>query len=547
VEESKTGSERALTTISGIPLKTVYTAADVANLNYARDLGNPGREPYTRGPYPDMYRARLWRIFQLSGFGLPEDERERIKLLLHHGETGFIMEPDLMTLYGMYDLDSREVRERSEELGMYGAPLLSLREYERALEGIPIENLYAQPGAATPVCSAYCHACYFALAENRGISLRNLRGTGEGDFFLSYLATPMTKLIPPEDGLRLNCDLIEFCVQNAPGWIPVSVPGTNARETGLNGIQQISVTFANNIAYIEEILRRGRLGIDDFAYGLGGVGFCPHMDFFEDIAIMRAARRMWCKLLKERYGAKDPRSTRLRIHVNVQGSTSTRQQPLNNIVRGTVGMLAAALGGVQSAGVTAFDEAICIPSEQAHIMSVRTQQILQLETGIANVADPLGGSYFVEDLTDKVEKAAWDYLQEIETRGGFIAALESGWLHREAFREAMSYQRKVVSGEIKVVGVNFARMEEETYQVPVFSARPGEEVYRVTKERLEQVKRERDPREAAASLDNLRRVLASEGNVMPAMLRAVKAGITACEIGNLQREVFGTWEAPLPL
>ena len=202
---------------------------------------------------------------------------------------------------------------------------------------------------------------------------------------------------------------------------------------------------------------------------------------------------------------------------------------------------------MQSAGVTAFDEAICIPSEQAAIMSVRTQQILQLESGIANVADPLGGSYFIEDLTDKVEKGAWDYLQEIEDRGGFIAALESGWLHREAFREAMSYERKVVSGEIKVVGVNFARMEEETYQVPVFSARSGEEVYRVTKERLEQVKRERDPREAAAALDNLRRVLAGEGNAMPAMIRAVKAEITACEIGNLQREVFGTWEAPLPL
>ncbi|MGD0076090.1 MAG: methylmalonyl-CoA mutase family protein [Candidatus Binataceae bacterium] len=547
MDATKSGNGQVITTISGIPLKPVYTPNDIANRDYAREIGDPGSEPYTRGPYPQMYRSRLWRIFQLCGYGLPEDERERIKFLLDHGESGFIMEPDLMTMYGMYDIDSPEVTERREELGMYGAPLLSLREYERALEGIPIEKYYAHPGGVTPICSPYCHACYFSVAEGRGIPLKAIRGTGEGDFFLAYMATPMTKLIPPESALRLNCDLIEFCIENVPGWIPVSVPGTNARETGMNGIQQVAVTFANNIAYIDELLRRGRFGIDDFANGLGGVGFCPHMDFFEDVAIMRAARRMWCKLLKERYGSKDPRSTRLRIHVNVQGSTSTRQQPLNNIIRGTIGMLAAALGGVQSAGVTAFDEAISIPSEQAHVMAVRTQQILQFETGITSVADPLGGSYFVENLTDEVEKRAWDYLKAIEGQGGFIAALKSGWLHREAFREAMDYERKVTSGEVKVVGVNCAQMEEESYKVPVFSSRPGEEVYRVTKERLEQLKKERDAGEAARALDNLRRVLAGTDNVMPAMMRAVKAGLTAGEIGDLEREVLGTWEAPLPL
>ncbi len=536
-----------ITTTSGIPVKAVYGPKDAANLNYDAQIGEPGAEPYTRGPYPQMYRSRLWRIFQLSGYGLPEDERERIKFLLDHGETGFIMEPDLMTLYGMYDLDSPEVRDRIEEVGMYGAPLLSLREFERALEGVPIENYYVHPGGVTPICSPYMHACYFSLAEKRGIPLRSLRGTGEADFFLAYLATPMTKLIPLEDALRLNCDFIEFCVENVPNWMPVSVPGTNARESGFNGVQHVAITFANNIAYIDEVLRRGRLKIDDFAYGLGGVGFCPHMDFFEDIAIMRAARRMWCKLLKERYGAEDPHSTRLRIHVNVQGSTSTRQQPLNNIVRGTVGMMAAALGGVQSAGVTAFDEAICIPSEQAAIMSVRTQQILQFESGIANVVDPLGGSYFIEHLTDEVEKRVRDYMQKIEDQGGFIAALKSGWLHREALREAMDYETKVMSGKIKVVGVNCAQMEEEPYEAPVFSARPGEEVYRVTKERIEQLKKERDAGEASAATENLRRALESDANVMPAMMRAVKAGITAGEIGNMEREVFGVWDAPLPL
>lgn len=541
------GNDEQVTTISGISLRAVYTPEDMKDLEYERDLGAPGSEPYTRGPYPNMYRARPWRIFQLSGYGLPEDERERIKFLLDKGESGFIMEPDLMTLYGMFALDDPDVVARQDEIGMYGAPLLSLQEYERALEGIPIERLYAHPGGVTPLCSPFCHACYFALAEKRGIPLKGLRGTGEGDMFLAYLATPIKEPIPPEHGLRLNCDLIEFCVDNAPGWVPVSVPGTNARETGLNGIQQIAVTFANNIAYIEEILRRGRLKIDDFARGLGGVGFCPHMDFFEDIAIMRAARRMWCKLLKERYGAKDPRSTQLRIHVNVQGSTSTRQQPLNNIIRGTVGMLAAALGGVQSAGVTTFDEAICIPSEQAHIMSVRTQQILQLEAGITHVADPLAGSYYVEWLTNEVEKRAWEYLQKIDDQGGFIATLNSGWLHREAFREAMDYQRKVTKGEIKVVGVNCYQMEEEPYEVPVFSARPGGEVYEIMKARLDQLKRERNDKEAKEAMDELRRVLQSDENVMPVMMRAVTAGVTACEVGGIMREAFGAWKPPLPL
>lgn len=533
-------------TVSGIPLKALYTPEDIKDVDYVRDLGSPGSEPYTRGPYPHMYRTRPWRIFQLSGYGLPEDERERIRLLLDKGETGFIMEPDLMTLFGMLDLDDPDVIARKEEIGMYGAPLLSLQEYERALEGIPIERLYAHPGGVTPLCSPFCHACYFALAEKRGIPLKGLRGTGEGDMFLTYLATPIKEPIPPEHGLRFNCDLIEFCVANVPGWVPVSVPGTNARETGFSGIQQISVTFANNIAYIEEILRRGRLKIDDFAHGLGGVGFCPHLDFFEDIAIMRAARRMWGKLLKERYGAKNPRSTQLRIHVNVQGSTSTRQQPLNNIVRGTVGLLAAALGGVQSAGVTAFDEAICIPSELAHITSIRTQQILQLETGITRVVDPLGGSYYVEWLTNEVEKRAGAYLQKIEEQGGLVAALNSGWLHREAFREALDYQRKVTQGEIKVVGVN-CYQEEELYQPPLFSARPGEEVYAIIKARLDQLKRQRDAAEAKRAMDGLRRVFQSDENVMPAMIRAVKAGVTACEVGHLMREVWGTWKPPLPL
>ncbi len=537
-------SEKQVTTEAGIPLKVVYGPEDIKDLDYKRDLGHPGSEPYTRGPYPKMYRDRTWRIFQLSGYGLPEDEGERIRFMLAHGETGFIMEPDVMTIYGMLDVSDPEVTARKEEVGLYGATLWSFWEYERALEGVPIEKTYAHPGGVTPVCSPYCHACYFALAEKRGIPLNELRGTGEGDFFLSYLATPIKKVIPPEASLRLNCDLIEFCTENVPRWIPISIPGTNARETGLNNPQQIAISLANAIAYIEDVLNRGKLKIDDFARGIGGFGFCPHVEIFEDIATYRAARRIWYKLIKERYGATDPRSTQMRIHVNVGGSTSTYQQPLNNIIRGTIGMMASALAGVQSAGVTAFDEAICIPSELAHIMSLRTQQILQTESGITKVADPLGGSYYVEWLTNEMEKRIWDFMKEIDNHGGFIAVLNSGWIHKEAHKGALEKERKVMSGEKQVVGVNCYQMQEEPYEPPIFRAR---EAYEIAKARHDKLISERDARKAQKAIDKLRRAMEGKDNVMPPLMEAVKAGVTSSEVGNLQREVFGTWKPPLPI
>jgi methylmalonyl-CoA mutase N-terminal domain/subunit len=464
--------------------------------------------------------------------------------MLDHGETGFILEPDLMTVYGMLDIDDPDVVARKEEVGLYGATLLSLREFERALDGIAIEKTYAHPGGVTPVCSCYCHACYFSVAEKRGIDLKDLNGTGEGDFFLSYLATPIKDVIPPAAALRLNCDLIEFCTERMPRWMPISIPGTNARETGMNNFQQIAISFANAIAYIDEILRRGRFKIDDFARGIGGFGFCPHTDFFEDIATYRAARRVWYKLITERYGAENPRSAQLRIHVNVGGSTSTYQQPLNNIVRGTVGMMAAALGGVQSAGVTAFDEAICIPSEQAHLMSLRTQQILQVESGITKVADPLGGSYYVESLTNEMEKRIWDYMDQIDNEGGLIAVLNSGWAHREAHAETLADQTMIMAKEKKVVGVNCYEMEEEPYKIPVFRA---PEAYEIAKSRDDELKQERDGEQTRKAMDAFRSALENGDNVMPPLMEAVKAGATSSEIGNAQREILGTWKPPLPI
>ena len=337
--------EKQFTTISGIPLKNVYTGEDISNLDLARDIGMPGGPPFTRGPYPKMYRDRPWRIFQLSGYGAPEDERERILYLIKHGETGIIMEMDQMTTFHMFDPDHPEVVGRREDVGLTGTPVISLRDYETILEGIPIENIYTHPSAGCIQFAPFGHACYFLIAQKRGIPLTRLRGTGQSDYFLSYLSCPLKDQITPQAGLRLNCDLIEFCVENVPGWVPVSIPGYNASESGINAYQEIALVLANAIAYIEEIIRRGRHRIDDFAYAIGGVNFACGRDFFEDIAKMRAARRMWFKILTDRYGCKDERGLRMRIHGLTAGSWMTNRQPLNNIVRGNINGINCGLSG----------------------------------------------------------------------------------------------------------------------------------------------------------------------------------------------------------
>jgi len=536
--------DKGFETVSGIPLKRVYTPEDIAGMDYGRDVGLPGEAPFVRGAYPNMYRDKLWRIFQLSGHGTAEDEGERIRYLLSQGETGFIMESDMSTWY-LYDIDHPEVLSRKDDVGVFGAPLMSLQDYEILLEGIPIEKLYAHPGGVVPPLSPWCHACYFSLAEKRGIPLETLSGTGEGDFFLCYLSNLYPDQIPPHHGLRLNCDLIEYCVERLPKWIPVSIPGYNARETGVNGHQELAMVMSNAIAYIEEVLRRGHYKIDDFAYAVGGVNFASGRDFFEDIAKMRAGRRMWYKLLSERYGAKEPRSLRLRIHVVIQGSGYTYQQPLNNIVRGTYQALAAALAGVQSIGVAAYDEAICTPTDAAHTMSIRTQQILQLESNITSVADPLGGSYYVEWLTSEMEKMAWEYLEKIEEQGGFIQALESGFLHREAMRGMMEQQQKVASEELKVVGVNCFQMAAEPHEVSAFRSNP--KTWEISMARLEKLRKERDNARVSELLDELRRVCRDGENVMPTMMEAVKAYVTLGEVGDVYREVFSTWNPPLSI
>ncbi|MEE9201615.1 MAG: methylmalonyl-CoA mutase family protein [Dehalococcoidia bacterium] len=532
-------------TLSGIPLKRVYRPEDAAGLDYGRDLGDPGQAPFTRGPYPNGYRERLWRIFQLTGYGTPEDARERILYALNHGETGFIMEIDQLTSYHMFDADHPDVVARHQDVGLCGPPLQSLQDYELILEGIPIEETYCHPGGAIPQFSPFAHSCYFSVAQKRGIPLSQLRGTGEGDFLLSYLSCPIKDQVTPQGGMRLNCDLIEFCAANVPKWVPVSIPGYNARESGITAAQEVAIVLANAIDYIEELLRRGRLQIDDFASGIGGVNFSCGRDFFEDIAKMRAARRMWCKLLSERYGAKDPRSLRMRIHVVTAASNLTYQQPLNNIVRTTCYALASALAGVQSLGVSSYDEAISIPSPEAQLLAIRTQQVLQYESNIPAVVDPLGGSYFVESLTSEVEQRAWDYLGQIEKQGGFIQALDSGWLHREIMKAMTEWEMKVNREELKLVGVNCFQMEEEPHQVKAFRSNP--KAWEISRDRVQRLRQERDNGKTQAALERLRTACQGEENIIPVLMEAVQAYATAGEVGDVFREVFGIWKTPLPV
>ncbi len=530
-------------TVSGLPLKAVYGPDDLPEHVRAAAATPPGRPPFLRGAYPEMYRTQPWRIFQLSGYGNPEDERERIKFLLAHGETGFLMEHDRNTADHLYNVDHPEVAARREDVGLSGAVIMGARDYATVLEGIPIESLYAHPGGAVVQHGPFALACYWTEARRRGIHLRQLRGTGQSDFFLTYLGCITRQQIPAAVGLRLNCDIIEFCTEHMPYWVPVSIAAYNGADTGLNAPQELGALFANAVAYLDGVAARGRLDVNDFARGIGGISMRVSLDLFEEIAKLRAARKMWHDLLAQRYGVTDERALRLRIHVVTAGSSMTYQQPLNNIVRGTLMGLAAVLGGVQSLGVSGYDEAISIPSEHAHQMSVRVQQILQHETNITAVADPLGGSFYMERLTADLEERGWAFFNELEQQGGFIAALDSGWLHRKAAENQLAHERALGDGIRTTVGVNQFTEDCSPFEVGGFP--PIEGVWEQSIQRLHNLRVSRDERAATQALRALDQTCSGEANIMPAMLDAVAADVTLGEIGDVFRERFGDWQVPI--
>ena len=538
---TETGRERKdrFQSDAGIELKSLYTPNDVKGVDYLRDIGFPGQPPYTRGVYPNMYRGRLWTIRMFSGFGTPEETNQRWKMLHEEGETGFSAAVDSLTFAGVDPDDPIEWLEA--EVGKEGVPLYSIRGMETLVEGLPIDDMSVAL-VVEPETSAAVTSMYFNVARERGIPMDRLRGTTQNDILTMTIGFVPWHSLRPDELLKLACDLIEYCTPmgEAPKWNPVNFTCYNYREGGIDAVQEIAFGLANAVAHIDELLSRG-WKIDDFAFRLA-FHLAAQKDFFEEIAKYRAARRLWYRLMTERYKAEDPVSKQFRFHVQTAGSSLSAQQPMVNIMRTAYQGLEAVLGGCQSLHTNSFDEAVCLPTEEAVLLAVRTQQLIREETGVTDVIDPLGGSYYVEALTDELEHRIWEYFGKIEDAGGIVEALKSGWLYTE-MNKAFDKRRKAVeSGEEKVIGVNCYVMDEEEPHPPF---RTNPEAARIEIERLEKLRAERDNARVKGLLDGLKKVCETRENVMPIMMDLTREGATIGEITNTFRDMWGLWDVPM--
>jgi len=522
---------------SGIPIKNIYTPEDIKDLKYEKDIGVAGQPPFTRGVYPTMYRGRLWTIRRFSGVATPEDTNKLYRDEMAMGQTGFSMAFDVPTGYG---LDSDHPQSWAD-VGGDGVAVSSLDDMEVCWEGIPIEN-YGTAIEAGTMAGMPLTAMYYALAEKRGIDLKKLMGTTLNDLTASSTCANNIYQVAPKAQLRMSIDMIEWCTANVPKWHPMCLDSYAYREQGIDAIQELGLILATGIQYIEDAKRRNRVPLDQFvrrfAFNMG-----IHSDFFEEICKLRAGRRMWYRIVKERYGIDDPRCWGFRVHVQSAGCSHTTQEPLNNLMRIGYQMLAAVLGGAQSTHANGYDEGLCLPTEQAMLLSIRTGQILQFETNVINTVDPLGGSYFVESMTAEIEKRTWDYIKKIEDMGGIAEAISKGWVHKEYEQAMLEHERKMASGEIPVVGVNMFRQEKEPYKVPIFRPDPQSADRQI--ERLKKLKASRDKSKVAAALQKLENVSRSDDNMMPAVIEAVKAYATVGEVCDVWRNVFGVWPPPM--
>ena len=518
---------------SGIPLKRLYSPTDMAYQRYSQDSGMPGEYPFTRGIYPTMYRSRPWTIRMFSGYGSPEETNSRLKYLLKEGETGLSIAFDMPTLYGI-DADNP----RAEgEVGKCGVSVSSLRDMEVVFDGIPLDEVSTSMTINAPASVLTC--MYVAVAEERGLESEKLRGTVQTDILKEY-AAQKEWVYPPEAHLRIIRDMMLYSTKHLPQWNYVSVSGYHIREAGSSALQELAFTLADGFAYVDLGLEAG-LKVDDFAPRLSFFFNCG-MDFFEEIAKFRAARRIWSNVLKEKYHARNPRSLLMRFHTQTSGVSLTWQQPLNNIVRTTVEGLAAVLGGTQSLHTNAYDEAWALPTEQAALIALRTQQLLAEETGVADVIDPLGGSYYVEWLTDEMEQRTFDYLAKIDDLGGILPAIKKGYIQREIADTSYKYQRQMEEGKRVIVGVNAYEMKEAS---PLETLRIDERVRNRQVERLNEVKKTRDGAAVKNSLEELRISFQDPGsNSIYPMLKAVKSYATLGEIVDVGRRVFGDWKEP---
>ncbi len=521
------------TTVSGKPIEILYTPDDIAHINYLADIGFPGEFPYTRGIHHTMYRGKLWTMRQFAGFGTPEDTNERYHYLLSHGQTGLSVAFDLPTLMGR-DADDP----LSEgEVGICGVSVSSLADMEVLFKGIRLSDISTSMTINAP--AAMLMALYIVVAQNQGAKPEQLRGTIQADILKEYIAQKEW-IYPPHPSMRIITDMFEYCTREMPQWNPISVSGYHIREAGSTAVQELAFTLADGFAYIEAGVGKG-LNIDDFAPRLSFF-FNSHLDFFEEIAKFRAARRIYARRVRDKYGAKNPRSWMLRFHTQTAGCTLTAQQPENNIIRTAFQALAGVLGGTQSLHTNSMDETLALPSERAVKIALRTQQIIAHEIGVTNTIDPLAGSFFLESLTDSMEKEAEAYFAKIDALGGVIPAIEAGFFQREIAEAAYRYQQELDRKEKIIVGVNDYVEEEERIEIPILLISP--EVERTQKKRTAEVRSSRDQMKSNEALDALRRAAEDGSNLMPRLIDCTRAYATLGEMCNALAEVFGVYEEP---
>ena len=521
--------------LSGLPIARLYAQDDLKDWNPETDLGRPGDAPYTRGVYPTMYRGRLWTMRQFAGFGTAADTNARFKYLLEHGQTGLSVAFDMPTLMG---LDSDDPRARGE-VGYCGVAVASLEDMDRLFEGIPLDQVTTSMTINGP--AAVLFAMYLAVAERRGIPFERLGGTIQNDILKEYIAQKEW-LFPPEPHLRLIVDTIGYCARAVPKWHPISISGYHIREAGSTAVQELAFTLYDGLTYVETAVKAG-LAVDAFAPQLSFF-FNVHNDFFEEIAKFRAARRLWAREMEGRFHPKDPRSLQLRCHAQTAGCSLTAQQPMNNVVRTTLQALAAVLGGTQSLHTNSMDETLALPTEEAVKLALRTQQIIAHESEVTNTVDPLGGSYYVESLTNRLEEGARDYFRKLDEMGGMVKAIERGFPQREILESSVHYQREVERKERVIVGVNEYVERDDR---PVAILKIGPEVEKSQVDRLSSLRYRRDSFKVAGTLETLQEAAAGDDNLMPYLIDAVKAEATLGEICAALKEVFGTYKEPVVL
>jgi methylmalonyl-CoA mutase N-terminal domain/subunit len=533
--EEKPEREALFSTMSGVDVAPLYTPDNV-EIDYDRDLGFPGVFPYTRGVYPSMYRGRLWTMRQFAGFGMAEETNARFRYLLEHGQTGLSTAFDMPTLMG-YDSDHPK---SLGEVGREGVAVDSLEDMQLLFGGIPLDKVSTSMTINGP--AAMLLGFYVCVADEQGVRHDRLRGTIQTDILKEYIAQKEW-IFPPEPSMRLCVDMIEFCAREVPQWHPVSISGYHIREAGSSAAQELAFTLADGFAYVEAAMERG-LGVDDFAPRLSFF-FNAHIDFFEEIAKYRAARRIWARELRDRYGAKNPRSWLMRFHAQTAGVSLTAQQPEVNIVRTALEALAAVMGGCQSLHTNSFDEALALPTEHAVKIALRTQQVIAHETGVASSIDPLGGSYFVEELTNRLEQEALDYFERIRELGGVIPAIKENFFQREIAEASFRFQREVEAGERVIVGVNRYEDVGDEEEIDLLHINPALEQKQI--ERVTALRARRESGAAEEALARLKRDAARDDvNLMPAIIEASKAYVTMGEMCDALREVWGTWrETPV--